>query len=316
MRLITHPPSFSRPCSQTINFNIEQKHRTPATSTTSGGDIKGGYVIIIILLKLSSEYSFPSDLFNRIKLENVPWYLERSLKNINLGSLLILVLLRLITCNLNRWNDVYLLENTVAVMLNLRKSIKNLHPYTCERLVKVLGDTLDKKITTLQGVSSGLIKIVNGGLEVENVESNLELVYCLIWRKIEGEGEVKIVREVLEGGELERLTDEGAEYEELKGYIVRRLQHLKSKIREIQKNVEDEEVFNYVEDVGSRDFFVPRVWEVLVGVTGERVEWEGRKIGLWKVKEEGGGEVESGGGDVESGGGNEEEKEEEEDSFV
>lgn len=161
-------------------------------------------------------------------------------------------------------------------------------------------------------------------MEVENVESNLELVYCLIWRKIEGEGEVKIVREVLEGGELERLTDEGAGYEELKGYIVRRLQHLKSKIREIQKNVEDEEVFNYVEDVGSRDFFVPRVWEVLVGVTGERVEWEGGKIGLWKVKEEeeggeGGGEVESGGGGVDSGGGNEEEKEdekEEEDSFV
>merc|ERR1712232_692735 len=50
------------------------------------------YVIIILLLFFSQDVSFGRDAFRRVIVLTVPWYKERSLKRINLGSVIILTI--------------------------------------------------------------------------------------------------------------------------------------------------------------------------------------------------------------------------------
>jgi len=55
----------------------------------------------------------------------------------SLGSMMILVLIKAITFNLNRLRDEFLLSNCIAVLLNLSPHIIHLHPYVASRLVSV-----------------------------------------------------------------------------------------------------------------------------------------------------------------------------------
>jgi hypothetical protein len=95
------------------------------------------YVIIILLLLFSQDSSFGRDVFRRVTVITVPWYKERSLKGINLGSVIILTLLRALIFNLNRLSDVFLLNNCCAVLENLSPSVADLHEYAAMRLVSV-----------------------------------------------------------------------------------------------------------------------------------------------------------------------------------
>ncbi|GMH52267.1 hypothetical protein TrRE_jg10176, partial [Triparma retinervis] len=84
------------------------------------------YACVIMLLQWSSEYGFCTDLFARTFLPEVPWYRERRLRGASGGGLLVLVAARLVTMNLNRMNDGYLLGNTLAVVSNVRHHVRNL----------------------------------------------------------------------------------------------------------------------------------------------------------------------------------------------
>jgi len=95
------------------------------------------YVIIILLLLFSQDSSFGRDVFRRVTVVTVPWYKERRLKYINLGSVIILTLLRSLIFNLNRLSDVFLLSNCCAVLENLSPSVADLHEYAAMRLVSV-----------------------------------------------------------------------------------------------------------------------------------------------------------------------------------
>ena len=69
------------------------------------------YVIVILLLLLSQDSSFGREVFRRITVDAIPWYKERNLKNVNLGSVIILTFLRSLLFNLNRLSDDFLLNN-------------------------------------------------------------------------------------------------------------------------------------------------------------------------------------------------------------
>ena len=106
------------------------------------------YVIMILLLIFSQDQSFGPDSFRRSNIPVVVWYKERTLKNISLGSLIVLSLLRCITFNVNRMQDPFLLSNCCAVLLNLSPNISNLHSYASSRLVAMLVSTM-KRYTVL-----------------------------------------------------------------------------------------------------------------------------------------------------------------------
>ena len=161
------------------------------------------YVIMILLLIFSQDASFGPDSFRRSKISNVQWYKERKLKDVSLGSLMILSLLRCITFNLNRLQDPFLLSNCCAVLLNLSPHAVELHSYTAMRLVSVLIATM-KRYTLLVLKNSGrpaedgdvssvlgmyaeacriLLQIVKQGVRRKVVEKNLHLVYALVYNQ-------------------------------------------------------------------------------------------------------------------------------------
>jgi Dyggve-Melchior-Clausen syndrome protein. len=163
------------------------------------------YVIMILLLIFSQDASFGPDAFKRSTISNIEWYKERQLKNISVGSVIILSMLRCITFNLNRLNDPFLLSNCCAVLLNLSPNVVELNSYTALRLVSVLIATM-KRYTILVMKNGGkpaeegdvtstlgmyaeacriLLQVVKHGVRRKVVESNLHLVYSLAYNQRE-----------------------------------------------------------------------------------------------------------------------------------
>jgi len=163
------------------------------------------YVIIILLLLFSQDASFGSDAFRRIKIPVVPFYKERNLKEISLGSLLVLSLLRNLTFNLNRLRDPFLLSNCCAILMNLSASVVDLHDYAAMRLVSVTVSTMKKysnlckdnkdkssteqhqdptSLTSMYGeVSRTLLRVLRQCLRPKTLEANLHLIYALVYHQ-------------------------------------------------------------------------------------------------------------------------------------
>ncbi len=167
------------------------------------------YVIIILLLLFSQDSSFGRDVFRRVTVVNVPWYKERTLKGINLGSVIILTLLRSLIFNLNRLSDVFLLNNCLAVLENLSPSVADLHEYAAMRLVSVTiilmkkyaklvvqekrdaakhtpdEDNLSNPLDMYSEATRTLLGIIKHGLSAKNIESNAHLIYALVYHQVD-----------------------------------------------------------------------------------------------------------------------------------
>jgi hypothetical protein len=171
------------------------------------------YVIIILLLLFSQDSSFGRDAFRRITVTNVLWYKERHLRNINLGSVLLLTLLRSLLFNLQRLQDAFLLSNCCAVLMNLSPSVVDLHEYAAMRLASVTvsvmkrhvklhvssaslktegdksGEDTEADLSTPLGmyaeVARTLLGIIKHCLSHRNIERNLHLVYALVYHQVD-----------------------------------------------------------------------------------------------------------------------------------
>lgn len=179
------------------------------------------YVLLILLLLFSQDASFGPDAFRRVVVSSVPWYKERHLKDINLGSVLLLTLLRSLTFNLNRLHDSFLLSNCCAVLMNLSPNVVELHDYAAMRLASVtmtcwkryatlrreaeavgagdikgrmttagssddIDDSEDDLTTPLgmhREVARTLLRLVKHCLSPRNIERNLHLVYALVYHQ-------------------------------------------------------------------------------------------------------------------------------------
>ncbi len=171
------------------------------------------YVVIILLLLFSQDSSFGRDVFRRVMVVNVPWYKERTLKGINLGSVIVLTLLRSLIFNLNRLSDAFLLNNCLAVLENLSPSVTGLHEYASMRLVSVtvlllkkhaklvlkekkhaadqnqqqIADEDDRSnpLDMYSEATRTLLGIINHGLSAKNIEGNAHLIYALVYHQVD-----------------------------------------------------------------------------------------------------------------------------------
>jgi len=160
------------------------------------------YVIIILLLLFSQDASFGPDAFRRNMVANVPWYKERNIKDVNLGSVLLLCLLRSLTFNLNRLHDAFLLSNCCAILMNLSPAVSDLHEYAAMRLVSITVSSMkryadlhrenpdtdeEEELSTplaMHGeVCRTLLRVLKQCLNAKNVERNLNLVYALVYHQ-------------------------------------------------------------------------------------------------------------------------------------
>ncbi|CAN0400105.1 unnamed protein product, partial [Discosporangium mesarthrocarpum] len=67
-----------------------------------------------------------------------PWFSVKPLPKVSLGSLSVLCVLKCVARSISRYQDVYLLKNLLATLLNLAPEVKDLHPYASQRIVKLL----------------------------------------------------------------------------------------------------------------------------------------------------------------------------------
>lgn len=87
-------------------------------------------------------------------LKNIHWYTERSISELSLGGLLILVVIRTIQYNMLKMRDKYLHTNCLAALANMSGQFRHLHPYVSQRLVSLF-ETLAKKHARLYADMNG-----------------------------------------------------------------------------------------------------------------------------------------------------------------
>eukprot|EP00891_Asterochloris_glomerata_P002918 jgi/Astpho2/2918/fgenesh1_pg.00050_%23_160_t len=98
------------------------------------------YMVLIILLMLSQDTAWSRQV-HRVRLggRQVSWFRERSLQGTTLGSLLVIMLLRVAHQHLGQTRDAYLLQNTLATLANLAPHVSALSSHAAQRLVAVAG---------------------------------------------------------------------------------------------------------------------------------------------------------------------------------
>jgi hypothetical protein len=96
------------------------------------------YMQLIVLLVLSQDAAFAAGLHRlRLGAGGAAFYRERALRGTTLGSLAVVLLLRVAQLNLAHLRDAYLHTNTLAVLANLAPHMSGLSAHACQRLVSL-----------------------------------------------------------------------------------------------------------------------------------------------------------------------------------
>ncbi|KNC27216.1 Dymeclin [Lucilia cuprina] len=257
------------------------------------------YMSLIVLLILSEDDSFNKNVHN-IMLKNITWYTERTISEISLGGLLILVVIRTIQYNMLKMRDKYLHTNCLAALANMSGQFRNLHPYVAQRLISLF-ETLAKKHTRLDAqlkepVNSAVFvnvsttpedmlqdltvleEVLRMVLEILNSCLSNQLVYCpnLVYTLL-------YKRSVFEGFRSHHaFQDIIQNIDMVVGFFSSRLQRVQEQRGELGVNEVFEVIskgasqwssdrlrkfpdlkFKYVEEDAPEEFFIPYVWTLV-----------------------------------------------------
>ncbi|TNN85330.1 Dymeclin [Liparis tanakae] len=271
------------------------------------------YMALIILLILTED-----DAFNRsvheVVLKNVSWYSERTLTEISLGSLLILVVIRTIQFNMTRTRDKYLHTNCLAALANMSAQFRCLHQYAAQRIIslfallskkhnKVLeqatqslrgrqGDNMAlpdyaQDLNVIEEVIRMMLEIINSCL-CSSLHHNPNLVYALLYKRELFEQfrthpsfqDIMQNLDTVIGFFSQRLEQAGSDLsvERVQEVIMKGAQALPTdrlkKFPELK--------FKYVEEDQPEDFFIPYVWS-LVFNSGVGLHWSPHGIELFSM---------------------------------
>ena len=139
-------------------------------------------VLLTVLLILSQYASFHA--CHDVILPTVPWYTDRILSNISVGSLIVILLVRVIKYNVANAKDMYITRLSLSVISNMGSMLTSMHEYTAQRLIQ-LTIFLAKK----SKVNQTYAELLKNSLHcifcslMNNVESNIQIVYELLHHK-------------------------------------------------------------------------------------------------------------------------------------
>ncbi|XP_046974859.1 dymeclin [Vanessa cardui] len=271
------------------------------------------YMSLIVLLILTEDDSLIKNV-HLIMLKNIPWYTERSISEISLGGLAVLVVVRALQYNMARVRDKYLHTNCLAAIANMSCEFRNLHPYVAQRLVSLF-ETLTKRrarlcteieggdinsielphhaeekteeimehIAVLDEVLRMLLEIINSCL-THQLSNNLNLVYALLHK-----------RQLFQQHAHHHIAQN---IEMVIGYFSTRLQRVQEGagsdlgvtevLQCIKKGAEQwssdrlkkfpDLKFRYVEEDRPEEFFTPYVWALVAACGG--VYWASERADL------------------------------------
>uniref|UniRef100_A0A8D2ZY82 Dymeclin n=1 Tax=Scophthalmus maximus TaxID=52904 RepID=A0A8D2ZY82_SCOMX len=271
------------------------------------------YMALIILLILTED-----DAFNRsvheVVLKNISWYTERSLTEISLGSLLILVVIRTIQFNMTRTRDKYLHTNCLAALANMSAQFRCLHQYAAQRIISLFAllskkhnKVLEQATQSLRGrqadntalpdyaqdlnvieeVIRMMLEIINSCL-CNSLHHNPNMVYALLYKRELFEQfrmhpsfqDIMQNLDTVIGFFSQRLEQAGSDLsvERVQEVIMKGAQALPNdrlkKFPELK--------FKYVEEDQPEDFFIPYVWS-LVFNSGVGLHWSPHGIELFSM---------------------------------
>ncbi|XP_017001853.1 dymeclin [Drosophila takahashii] len=257
------------------------------------------YMSLIVLLILSEDEGFNKNV-HTIMLKNITWYTERTISEISLGGILILIVIRTIQYNMLKMRDKYLHTNCLAALANMSGHFRSLHPYVAQRLVSLF-ETLARKHTRLDAqlkepadsavfvnVSttpedmlqdlSVLEEVLRMVLEILNSCLTNQLVYCpnLVYTLL-------YKRSVFEGFRSHHaFQDVIQNIDMVVGFFSSRLQRVQEQRGELGVNEVLEVIskgasqwssdrlrkfpdlkFKYVEEDAPEEFFIPYVWTLV-----------------------------------------------------
>ncbi|XP_045544083.1 dymeclin isoform X2 [Salmo salar] len=264
------------------------------------------YMALIILLILTEEDTFNRSI-HEVVLKNITWYSERSLTEISLGSLLILVVIRTIQFNMTRTRDKYLHTNCLAALANMSAQFRCLHQYAAQRIISLFA-LLSKKhnkileqatqsvrglrradyaqdLNVIEEVIRMMLEIINSCLS-NSLHHNPNLVYALLYKRELFEQfrthpsfqDIMQNLETVIGFFSQRLEAAGTDLsvERVQEVIMKGAQALpKDRLKKFP-----ELKFRYVEEDQPEDFFIPYVWS-LVFNSGVGLNWSPTGIELF-----------------------------------
>ncbi|KAM3873807.1 dymeclin isoform 1-T1 [Diretmus argenteus] len=271
------------------------------------------YMALIILLILTEDDAFNRSI-HEVVLKNISWYTERSLTEISLGSLLILVVIRTIQFNMTRTRDKYLHTNCLAALANMSAQFRCLHQYAAQRIISLFA-LLSKKhnkvleqatqsmrgrqgdntalpdyaqdLNVIEEVIRMMLEIINSCLS-NSLHHNPNLVYALLYKRELFEQfrthpsfqDIMQNLDTVIGFFSQRLEQAGSDLsvERVQEVIMKGAQALpKDRLKKFP-----ELKFKYVEEDQPEDFFIPYVWS-LVFNSGVGLHWSPQGIELFSM---------------------------------
>ncbi|XP_048875687.1 dymeclin isoform X1 [Brienomyrus brachyistius] len=273
------------------------------------------YMALIVLLILTEDDTFNRSI-HEVMLKNITWYTERSLTEISLGSLLILVVIRTIQFNMTRTRDKYLHTNCLAALANMSAQFRCLHQYAAQRIISLFAllskkhnKVLEQATQSLRGpmgsegnaalpdyaqdlnvieeVIRMMLEIINSCLS-NSLHHNPNLVYALLYK-----------RELFEQFRSHpSFQDIMQNLDTVIGFFSARLEQAGSdlSVERVQEVIKKGAVvlpkdrlkkfpelkFKYVEEDQPEDFFIPYVWS-LVFNSGVGLHWTPQGIELFSM---------------------------------
>ncbi|KAK6315671.1 dymeclin-like [Coregonus clupeaformis] len=273
------------------------------------------YMALIILLILTEDDTFNRSI-HEVVLKNITWYSERSLTEISLGSLLILVVIRTIQFNMTRTRDKYLHTNCLAALANMSAQFRCLHQYSAQRIISLFAllskkhnKVLEQATQSLRGprraddssvlpdyaqdlnvieeVIRMMLEIINSCLS-NSLHHNPNLVYALLYKRelFEQFRTHPSFQDIMQNLDTvlsffsQRLEAAGTDLsvERVQEVIMKGAQALpKDRLKKFP-----ELKFKYVEEDQPEDFFIPYVWS-LVFNSGVGLHWSPTGIELFSM---------------------------------
>ncbi|XP_062340680.1 dymeclin isoform X1 [Osmerus eperlanus] len=273
------------------------------------------YMALIILLILTEDDTFNRSI-HEVVLKNITWYTERTLTEISLGSLLILVVIRTIQFNMTRTRDKYLHTNCLAALANMSAQFRCLHQYAAQRIISLFAllskkhnKVLEQATQSLRGprgsddsnalpdyaqdlnvieeVIRMMLEIINSCLS-NSLHHNPNLVYALLYKRELFEQfrmhpsfqDIMQNLDMVIGFFSQRLEQAGTDLsvERVQEVIMKGAQALpKDRLKKFP-----DLKFKYVEEDQPEDFFIPYVWS-LVFNSGVGLHWQPQGIELFSM---------------------------------
>uniref|UniRef100_A0A7N8XJU8 Dymeclin n=1 Tax=Mastacembelus armatus TaxID=205130 RepID=A0A7N8XJU8_9TELE len=271
------------------------------------------YMALIILLILTEDDAFNRSI-HEVVLKNISWYTERSLTEISLGSLLILVVIRTIQFNMTRTRDKYLHTNCLAALANMSAQFRCLHQYAAQRIISLFAllskkhnKVLEQATQSLRGrqgdntalpdyaqdlnvieeVIRMMLEIINSCL-CNSLHHNPNLVYALLYKRELFEQfrmhpsfqDIMQNLDTVIGFFSQRLEQAGSDLsvERVQEVIMKGAQALpKDRLKKFP-----ELKFKYVEEDQPEDFFIPYVWSLIFN-SGVGLHWSPHGIELFSM---------------------------------